>query len=158
MRRVEIGFFLGAALALSGTAFAQGGDSSLRGAVTDESGAVLPGVTVTATSSALLSPAVSVSDSAGTYRLLNLPPGEYALEATLSGFATFRQEGIVLRASVNFGVDVVMTISSVQETVTVTAETPMLESPGRTTSSMSRENSNATCRCRPEATGVISSS
>lgn len=127
MRKSRIGFFLGVALALSGTAFAQGGDSSLRGAVTDESGAVLPGVTVTATSSALLSPAVSVSDSAGSYRLLNLPPGDYALEASLSGFATFRQEGIVLRAGVNFGVDVVMTISSVQETVTVTAETPMLE-------------------------------
>ena len=127
MRKSRITTLLGVALALSGTAFGQGGDSSLRGSVTDESGAVLPGVTVTATSPALISPAVSVSDSSGDYRLLNLPPGDYVVEASLSGFATFRQDGIVLRASVNLGVDVVMTISSVQETVTVTAETPMLE-------------------------------
>ncbi len=128
MRKSAIGLLLAAAImALSGTAFGQGGDSSLRGSVTDESGAVLPGVTVTAMSPALISPSLAVSDSQGNYRLLNLPPGEYAIEASLSGFATSRQEGIVLRAGINLGLDVQMTISTIQETVTVTAETPMLE-------------------------------
>ena len=127
MRKPIFGLLLIAALALSGTAFGQGGDSGLRGSVTDESGAVLPGVTVTAMSPALISPAVAVSDSRGSYRLLNLPPGEYVVESSLSGFATFRREGIVLRASVNLTVDVTMGISTVQETVTVTAETPMLD-------------------------------
>ncbi len=127
MRKPRIGLLLIAVLALSGTAFGQGGDSSLRGSVIDESGSVLPGVTVTAMSPALISPAVAVSDGSGNYRLVNLPPGDYVLEAALSGFATYRQEGIILRAGANFGVDVTMTISTVQETVTVTAETPMLE-------------------------------
>jgi hypothetical protein len=127
MRMPRIGLLLIAALALSGTTFGQGGDSSLRGTIADESGAVLPGVTITATSLALISAATAVSDSSGTYRLLNLPPGDYVLESSLSGFATVRQEGIVLRAGVIFDVNVTMTISTVQETVTVTAETPMME-------------------------------
>ena len=127
MRMPRIGLLLIAALALSGTTFGQGGDSSLRGTIADESGAVLPGVTITATSLALISAATAVSDSSGTYRLLNLPPGDYVLESSLSGFATVRQEGIVLRAGVIFDVNVTMTISTIQETVTVTAETPMME-------------------------------
>ncbi len=116
-----------AALALPALALGQGGDSSIRGTVTDDTGAVLPGVTVTATSPALISPATTVTDGQGGYRLLNLPVGEFVVEASLSGFATYRQEGILVRASTNIGVDPVMSISSVQETVTVTAETPMLE-------------------------------
>jgi hypothetical protein len=115
------------ALALAPTLFAQSGDASLRGYARDESGAVLPGVTLTATSDAIMAPRVAVSDGTGYYRILNLPPGTYAVTAELSGFTTFRQEEIVLRAGVNFNVDVRMTIGGVEETVTVTAETPMLE-------------------------------
>lgn len=116
-----------ALLALPASALAQGGDSSIRGTVTDDSGAVLPGVTVTATSPALIAPEVAVTDSQGTYRMLNLPVGEFTIEAALSGFATYRQEGLLVRASTNIAVDIAMAISSVQETITVTAETPMLE-------------------------------
>ncbi len=127
MRKSTFALLLAASLALPALAFGQGGDSSIRGTVTDDSGAVLPGVTITATSPALISAATAVSDSSGTYRLLNLPPGDYVLEASLSGFATSRQEGILVRASTNIGVDVVLAISGVEETITVTAETPMLE-------------------------------
>ena len=127
MRKSTFALLLAATLVLPALAFGQGGDSSIRGTVTDDSGAVLPGVTITATSPALISPATAVTDGQGTYRLLNLPAGEYAVEAALSGFATYRQEGILVRASTNIGVDAVMSISTVQETVTVTAETPMLE-------------------------------
>lgn len=116
-----------ALLALPASALAQGGDSSIRGTVTDDSGAVLPGVTVTAMSPALIAPEVAVTDSQGTYRMLNLPVGEFTIEAALSGFATYRQEGLLVRASTNIAVDIAMAISSVQETITVTAETPMLE-------------------------------
>lgn len=115
------------ALVTTGGAFAQTGDGSLRGYVKDESGAVLPGVTVTATSPALISPKAAVTDGTGYYRILNLPPGEYVLVAELPGFATYRQEGIILRAGANYSVDVTLQISAVQETITVTAETPMLE-------------------------------
>lgn len=117
-------------LALLGFAtnvFAQAGTGSLRGYVRDESGAILPGVTVTASSPAIMAPQVAVSDGSGYYRVLNLPPGTYAVLAELSGFASYRQEGIVLRAGSNFNVDVAMGISGVEETITVTADTPMLE-------------------------------
>ena len=75
---------------------------------------------------------VAVSDGSGYYRVLNLPPGTYSILAELSGFASYLQEGIVLRAGSNFNVDVAMGISGVEETITVTADTPMLEitSPG----------------------------
>ena len=119
-------------LATSGLVFAQVGTGSLRGYVKDESGAILPGATVTATSEVIMSPSVSVSDGTGYYRILNLPVGTYAITAELSGFATYRQENIELRAGINLSVDVAMSIGGVEETVTVTAETPMLEiaSPG----------------------------
>lgn len=77
-------------------AHAQTGDGSLRGYVKDEQGGVLPGVTVTATSPALLAPVIAVTDGDGYYRLRNLPPGTYAVTAELPGFATFRREGILM--------------------------------------------------------------
>ena len=127
MRKSTFALLLAASLAIPALAFGQGGDSSIRGTVRDDSGAVLPGVTVTATSPALIAAEVAVTDSGGTYRLLNLPVGTFTIEASLPGFATYRQEGILVRASTNIAVDVVMAISSVEETITVTAETPMLE-------------------------------
>jgi hypothetical protein len=117
-----------ATLALaSASASAQTGDGSLRGYVRDPQGGVLPGVTVTATSPDLLTPVGAVSDSAGYYRLNNLPPGNYAIAAELAGFASYRREGILMRAGSTFTVDIEMTLSSVQESVTVTGESPMIE-------------------------------
>src|SRR5262245_23089488 len=112
---------------LSSVASAQTGDGSLRGYVRDQQGGVLPGVTVTATSPDLLAPVVAVSDTAGYYRLNNLPPGQYAVTADLTGFAVYKREGILMRAGSTFTVDVEMTLSSVQESVTVTGESPMIE-------------------------------
>ena len=87
-------------------ASAQTGDGSLRGYVKDEQGGVLPGVTVTAKSPDLLAPVTAVSDAAGYYRLNNLPPGTFAVTAELSGFATTRREGIVMRAGLTFTISV----------------------------------------------------
>jgi Carboxypeptidase regulatory-like domain len=106
---------------------AQGGDGSLRGGVRDEQGAAMPGVTVTALSSALLTPSVSITDAVGSYRLINLPPGTYTLTAELTGFSIFRREGILLRAGATFQVDVTMTLGTLQETVTVAGDSPMIE-------------------------------
>lgn len=119
---------LGALLGLfSVSASAQTGDGSLRGYVRDPQGAVLPGVTVTAASPALLAPVTAVSDTAGYYRLNNLPPGEYTLSADLTGFAAYKRPGILMRAGSTFTVDIEMTLSTVQESVTVTGESPMIE-------------------------------
>ncbi len=120
-------------VALAAPAAAQTGDGSLRGYVRDDQGGVLPGVTVTAHSQALLTPVSGVTDTAGYYRLLNLPPGSYALTAELAGFATYRREGIVMRAGITFTIDVQMQIGTLSETITVSAESPMIET-GRPTS------------------------
>jgi len=126
LMRVTTALALLLVLGMGTAAYAQEG--SLRGYVKDETGAALPGVTVTATSPVLIGGSRSaVTDPIGYYRLINLPPGDYVLVAEMSNFATYRQEGIIVRAGATFGVDVQMKISSVQETITVTAETPMLE-------------------------------
>src|SRR4030095_8219054 len=122
MTRTFVVPLIACSLFLSHSASAQTGDGSLRGYVKDQQGGVLPGVTVTATSPALLAPVVAVSDTAGYYRVNNLPPGTYALSAELTGFAGYKREGILMRAGSTFSVDIEMTLSSVQESVTVTGE------------------------------------
>ncbi len=113
-------------------------DGSLRGYIKDEQGAVLPGITVTATSPALLAPVTAVTGADGYYRLLNLPPGTYAITAELAGFTTYRREGIVMRAGTTFAVDVEMKVGNLAETITVSGDSPMIEV-GRPTSVMNIE-------------------
>jgi len=113
-------------------------DGSLRGYIKDEQGAVLPGITVTATSPALLAPVTAITDTAGYYRLLNLPPGTYAITAELTGFTTYRREGIVMRAGTTFAVDIEMKVGNLAETITVSGDSPMIEV-GRPTSVMNIE-------------------
>jgi hypothetical protein len=123
---VSLVLFLGGGVVAS-EAWAQGGDGSLRGTVKDDQGGALPGVTVTATSPALLGPAAAVSDAGGNYRVINLPPGLYTLTAELTGFALFRREAILLRAGANFQVDITMALGTLAETITVSGDSPMLE-------------------------------
>ncbi|HXG88472.1 MAG TPA: TonB-dependent receptor [Vicinamibacterales bacterium] len=114
-------------LGLSSEAGAQSGLGGLRGAVTDQQGAGLPGVTVTATSPDVLRPQSDVTNERGEYRLNNLPPGTFTLTAELPGFATFKREAILVRVGATFAVDITMQLSTVQETVTVTGDSPMIE-------------------------------
>src|SRR5258708_29620230 len=83
-------------------ASAKTGDGSLRGYVKDQQGGALPGVTVTASSAALLAPVVAVTDSVGYYRLNSLPPGTFTIAADLTGFATYKREDLLLRAGSTF--------------------------------------------------------
>ena len=126
---------LGVSLAfLAEVASAQTGAGGLRGFVKDESGAVLPGVTVTATSPELIQPTVVTTDETGLYRLNNLPPGNYVIAAELSGFATTRRENILVRAGQTFTLDIQMGLSTLSETITVSGESPMIETTKPTTS------------------------
>ena len=127
MSRIFAALILVCGLCAPPGAAAQGGDGTLRGTVTDEQGGALPGVTVTATSPALLGPSVAVTDDTGNYRLINLSPGTYVVSAELAGFAIFRREGILLRAGATFQVDITMSLGSLQETVTVSGDSPMIE-------------------------------
>src|SRR5438093_8745466 len=108
-------------------AIAQTGQGSLRGYVKDEQGGALPGVTVTAVSPALIQPTTAVTDTEGYYRLINLPPGTYSIAAELTGFASYKREDVLLRAGATFEIDVTMKIGTLQETVTVSGDSPMLE-------------------------------
>ena len=108
-------------------ASAQSGLGGLRGAVIDSQGLALPGVTVTVSSPAIIGAQTAVTNERGEYRLPNLAPGTYTLAAELAGFAGFRREGILIRTGSTFQVDVTMGLSTLQETVTVTGDSPMIE-------------------------------
>ena len=108
-------------LSLAAVARAQTG-GSLRGYVKDEQGGALPGVSVTATSPALIQPSTAVTDAEGYYRLINLPPGPYTITAELTGFAPYKRADVLLRAGANFQVDMTMKIGTLQETITVAGE------------------------------------
>src|SRR5947209_4292029 len=106
-------------------AFAQ---ASIAGVVKDASGAVLPGVTVEATSPVLIERArTAVTDDAGQYRIVDLRAGTYAVSFALSGFSTVRREGIELTGSFNALVNADLKVGALAETITVTGETPIVD-------------------------------
>ena len=84
-------------------------------------------MTITATSPEMLGPQAAVTNERGEYRLINLPPGTFTVTAELTGFAATKREGILLRAGATFQVDFTMQLSTLQETVTVTGDSPMIE-------------------------------
>jgi hypothetical protein len=101
---------------------------TVAGNVKDASGAVLPGVTVEASSPALIEKTrTAVTDGSGQYRIVNLPPGTYTVTFTLPGFSTVKRDA--LQVSVNFTstVDAEMKVGSVEETITVTGESPIVD-------------------------------
>jgi hypothetical protein len=102
--------------------------ASITGTVKDASGAVLPGVTVEAASPALIEKTRNaVSDSTGQYRIENLRPGIYSVTFTLNGFSTVKREGIELTGSFTATVNVDMKVGGIEETVTVTGESPIVD-------------------------------
>jgi len=116
---------LACVLAAPATALAQG---AFAGVVKDTSGAVLPGVTVEARSPALIEGARSVvTDGAGQYRIVDLRPGTYILLFSLQGFSIVRREGVELTGARVVNIDAQMTVGGLQETVTVTGETPVVD-------------------------------
>src|SRR6476469_534327 len=111
---------LAAAVLLPSLAFAQG---TLTGTVRDQSGGVLPGVTVEASSPALIEKVrTAVTDGAGQYRITGLNPGTYSLTFTLTGFNIFKREGIELSGTATLTIPIEMRVGAVAETITVTAE------------------------------------
>ena len=106
----------------------QAQEASIIGQVTDESGAVLPGVTVTATSPALQVPQVTdVTNDRGEYRLTPLPIGTYTVQYELAGFGTVRRQDIRLTAGFTARVDVALKVGALQETVTVSGAAPVVD-------------------------------
>ena len=106
-------------------AFAQ---SAITGIVRDASGAVMPGVTITASSPALIEKSkTSVSDGSGQYRIIDLRPGTYNVTFELSGFQTIKREGLSLEANFTATVNADLQVGSLQESLTVTGATPLVD-------------------------------
>jgi hypothetical protein len=102
--------------------------SSITGVIRDASGGVLPGVTVEAASPVLIEKVRSVvSDASGQYRIVDLRPGTYSVTFSLPGFATVRREGIELSGNFVATVNADLRVGELQETVTVTGESPIVD-------------------------------
>ncbi len=102
-------------------------EGTVRGVVRDAGGGVLPGVTVTAVSPTVPGTHMSVSESDGQYRLLNLPPGVFDVVAELADFTRYTRQGVEVRAGLNLTLDIVLTIGSVNESIIVSGDSPLLE-------------------------------
>src|SRR5262245_4636169 len=101
---------------------------SIAGTVKDTTGAVLPGVTVEAASPALIEKVRTVtSDAQGNYKIVDLRPGVYSVTFTLPGFATVKREGIELSAGFTANVSADLKVGSVEETVTVSGASPIVD-------------------------------
>jgi hypothetical protein len=109
------------------TAVGQDFRGRINGTVTDNTGAVLPGVTVTATSPALIQPQVQVTGEDGSYRFLALPPGVYTVAFELSGFQGIKREGVRVVINQTLTVDQQLPVATLQETVTVTGDSPIVD-------------------------------
>jgi hypothetical protein len=102
--------------------------SAINGVVRDTSGAVLPGVTVEAASDVLIERVRTVvTDDQGAYRIVDLRPGTYALTFTLTGFNSFKREGLALPAEFTATINAEMRIGAIEESVTVTGESPVVD-------------------------------
>ena len=115
------------ALASSSPAAAQG-TATIVGQVTDQSGAALPGVTVSATSPALQVPQVAdVTNELGEYRLAPLPIGAYEMTFDLGGFRPAQRQNVRLTVGFTARIDVALGLASVAETITVTGAAPVVD-------------------------------
>jgi hypothetical protein len=128
MRRPIIthGLWLLLLVTIAAPARAQRTTGEIVGTVTDESNAVLPGVTVTIRGTGVAGSPSVVTSETGTYRFPALPPGEYNLEYTLQGFATLRRENIPVGVGAVVELKISLKVSTLSETVTVTGESPVV--------------------------------
>jgi len=117
---------LASVIALATPALAQT-TGSINGTVTDNTGAVLPGVTVTATSPSQMGAQTAISNAQGVYRFPAVVPGTYAVIYDMSGFTTVRREGIIVNVGFTATVNVQMSLATLTETVTVSGQSPLVD-------------------------------
>ena len=122
---VRLFLVLACLFAVQSTAWAQ---ATIAGSVKDSSGAVLPGVTVEAASPALIEKVrTTTTDGAGRYRIEDLRPGTYSVTYTLPGFVTIKRDGVIVSGTAVIAIDTELRVGGVQETVTVSGETPVVD-------------------------------
>src|SRR5713101_4672716 len=102
--------------------------AAITGVAKDVSGGVLPGVTVEAASPVLIEKVrAAVTDGTGQYRIVDLRPGTYTVTFTLTGFSTVKREDIELTGAFTATVNADLKVGTVQETITVSGETPIVD-------------------------------
>ena len=114
-------------LAMAAPTLAQEFRGRINGTVTDNTGAVLPGVTVTASSPALIQPQVQVTGADGGFRFLALPPGVYEIDFELTGFQNVKRQDVRVIINQTLTVDQQLNVATLQETVTVTGQSPIVD-------------------------------
>src|SRR5207247_597782 len=125
LRQVGRVALVAAFLILPHAAWAQ---STIAGVVRDSSGAVLPGVTVEASSTLLIEKVrAAVTDGQGRYTIIELRPGSYSVTFTLPGFSTVRRDGIEVEASASVPINAEMRVGAVERTITVSGATPVVD-------------------------------
>src|SRR5204862_5954394 len=126
MRSLRAGLFSVVCLVFeAATSFAQNG--AIAGVAKDTTGAVLPGVSVEASSPALIEKVRTVvTDTEGQYKIVDLRPGTYTVTFTLAGFSTVKREGIELSASFTATVNAELRVGALEETVTVSGASPVV--------------------------------
>src|SRR6266571_1968075 len=112
---------------MSGIALAQSSTAQISGTVADQSGAVLPGAEIALTQTETGIGRNTISNETGSYVVANLPVGPYRLEASLPGFRTYVQTGIVLQVNSNPVINVTLQVGQVSETVEVEANAALVE-------------------------------
>src|SRR5438132_1629936 len=115
------------AFVFAGSAAAQNTSGAIAGTITDTQGGVLPGVTLTVSNSDTGVARSATTEADGRYRFAGLPPGRYELHAELQGFATVEVKDIVLTIGLEYPKDIAMGVQTLQESVTVTGEEPVVE-------------------------------
>src|SRR5919206_2125473 len=115
------------AAAVPAAAQSQAINGSIEGTVRDNTGAILPGVTVTVTNTDTGAQRVVVTNDEGVYRAPLLPLGTYQVAAELQGFKKFEQQGVSLSAGQTALINVSLSVGNVAETITVTGESPVAQ-------------------------------
>src|SRR5215813_12464668 len=131
MRRIVFGMIVisGSVLLHPALSRAQGTSTgAIAGTAKDSSGAVLPGVTVEASSPALIEKVrTTTTDERGEYKIIELRPGTYAVTFTLTGFNTFKRDGLALSPNFTATINAVLSVGAIQETVTVSGSVPLAD-------------------------------
>ncbi len=102
-------------------------DGAIGGTVTDPSGAVVPGATVSALNVGTNSKSTATTDTGGGYRITHLQPGTYTVEVSATGFGVYRRANIIVEVGRITSVDVALSVEAVTETITATAEAPVIQ-------------------------------
>ena len=128
MKKVAVAIVALAALVLSPLGAAAQTNSVFTGEVTDNTGGVLPGVTVEASSPILIEGSrIAITDGQGRYTIVDLRPGDYVLTFTLPGFTTVIRDQLVLPAGFTMTIDAEMGVGGLEETITVSGESPIVD-------------------------------